>query len=134
MRNENARIALEAERREQQAERIATDRAAATVKAAQDEKNAALIALEAARLREEAARVEAAAVEAEDVARLSPRERNERRVARMLLEAAESEAGITLEAVPLADIQSELGFGRTTASEMRAAALTLLQDGYRPTA
>lgn len=30
-------------------------------------------------------------------------------------------------------IQSELGIGRTTASEMRAAALTLLQNGYGPT-
>ncbi|MEV7659885.1 DUF2637 domain-containing protein [Streptomyces anulatus] len=133
VRNENARIALEAERREDQAERIANGRKAAAVKAAQDEKDAALIALEAARLHEEAARIEAAAVEAEDYARLSPRERNERRVARMLLEAAGAEDGITLEAVPLADIQSELGIGRTTASELRAAAFTLLQNGYRPT-
>ncbi len=41
---------------------------------------------------------------------------------------------MTLEVVPLADIQWELGVGRITASELRAAARTLLQDAYRPTA
>lgn len=134
LRAQNAQAAVEAERREQQAERIAADRKALAAKAAQDEKDAAVAALEAARLREEAARIEAAAVEAEDYARLSARERNERRVARMLLEAAGVADGVTLESVPLADIQAALGVGRTTASELRAAALTLLQNGYRPTA
>ncbi|NUW04319.1 DUF2637 domain-containing protein [Streptomyces sp. CAI 127] len=132
LRDQNARALVEAERREQQAERIADDRKAAAAKAAQDERDAVAAALEATRLRAEAARIEAAAVEAEDYARLSPRERNERRVARMLLEAVGFSEGVTLEAVPLADIQSALGVGRTTASELRSAALTLLQNGYHP--
>ncbi|MFD3820292.1 DUF2637 domain-containing protein [Streptomyces rubiginosohelvolus] len=135
LRAQNAQAAVEAQRREQQTERIAADRQAAAAKAAQDERDAVAAALDATRLRAEAARVEAAAVEAEDYARLSPRERNERRVARMLLEAAAGfSEGVTLEAVPLADIQSALGVGRTTASELRAAALTLLQNGYHPNA
>ncbi|MEU0382763.1 DUF2637 domain-containing protein [Streptomyces cyaneofuscatus] len=134
LRAQNAQAAIDAERREQEAERIAADRKALAAKAAQDEKDAAAATLEAARLREEAARIEAAAIEAEDYARLSARERNERRVARMLLEAAGLAEGVALESVPLADIQAALGVGRTTASELRAAALTLLQNGYRPTA
>ncbi|MEV7895338.1 DUF2637 domain-containing protein [Streptomyces cyaneofuscatus] len=121
LRAQNAQAVIEAERREQQAERIAADRKALAAKAAQDEKDAAAATLEAARLREEAARIEAAAVEAEDYARLSARERNERRVARMLLEAAGLAEGVTLESVPLADIQAALGVGRTTASELRAS-------------
>ncbi|MFJ6444912.1 DUF2637 domain-containing protein [Streptomyces sp. NPDC091649] len=131
LRAQNAQAAVEAERREQQAERIADDRKAAAAKAAQDERDAVAAALEATRLRAEAARIEAAAIEHEDYARLSPRERNERRVARMLLEASGGE-GVTLESVPLADIQEALGVGRTTASELRSAALTLLQNGYSP--
>ncbi|MFH9697393.1 hypothetical protein [Streptomyces globisporus] len=98
---------------------------------AQDERDRAGAARDMATLREEAARIEAAAIEHEDYARLSPRERNERRVARMLLEASGGE-GVTLESVPLADIQEALGVGRTTASELRSAALTLLQNGYSP--
>ncbi|MGW9461265.1 DUF2637 domain-containing protein [Streptomyces globisporus] len=133
LRDQNARALVEAERREQQAERIADDRKAAAAKAAQDERDAVAAALEATRLRAEAARIEAAAIEHEDYARLSPRERNERRVARMLLEASGGE-GVTLESVPLADIQEALGVGRTTASELRSAALTLLQNGYHPNA
>lgn len=133
LRAQNAQAAVEVQRREQQAERIADDRKAAAAKAAQDERDAVAAALEATRLRAEAARIEAAAIEHEDYARLSPRERNERRVARMLLEASGGE-GVTLESVPLADIQEALGVGRTTASELRSAALTLLQNGYHPNA
>ncbi|WP_097974063.1 hypothetical protein [Streptomyces sp. gb14] len=131
LRDQNARALVEAERREQQAERIAADRKTVAARAAQDERDTAAAALEAARLRAEAARIEAAAIEHEDYARLFPRERNERRVARMLLEASGGE-GVTLESVPLADIQEALGVGRTTASELRSAALPLLQTGYSP--
>ncbi|MEV7297716.1 DUF2637 domain-containing protein [Streptomyces microflavus] len=85
LRAQNAQAAIEAERREQAAVRIAADRKALASKAAQDEEDVAVAALETARLREEAARIEATAVEAEDYARLSARDRSERRVARMLL-------------------------------------------------
>lgn len=131
VRNENARVELEAERREQQAARIAADRKATAAREAQDEKDAAHAALEAARLREEAARLEIAAVEQEDYARLPQRERSERRVARMLLHVCDPGA-VTPESVPLAEIQETLSVGRTTASELRAAAVTLIEGGYRP--
>ncbi|MFD4764257.1 DUF2637 domain-containing protein [Streptomyces sp. NPDC058439] len=127
LREETARTEAAAERQEQDKERTAASRAATRRKLAQDDKDAAMLELSAAQLREETARIEAAAQEAEDLARLSPRERNERRVARMLL-AVNGDP----EAVPLATIQEELSVGRTTASELRAAAVTLIQDGYRP--
>ncbi|MFI5635063.1 DUF2637 domain-containing protein [Streptomyces sp. NPDC051664] len=122
-----AHAALNAERQEAEKDRVAELRAAQRKRTAEDEKAAAEAELTAARIREEAARLEAAAQEAEDLARLSPRERNERRVARMLLAVSGDP-----EAVPLATIQEELSVGRTTASELRAAAVTLIQDGYRP--
>ncbi|MFF1505535.1 DUF2637 domain-containing protein [Streptomyces sp. NPDC058316] len=122
-----AHAALNAERQEAEKDRVADLRAAQRKRTAENEKAAAEAELTAARIREETARTEAAAQEAEDLARLSPRERNERRVARMLL-AVNGDP----EAVPLATIQEELSVGRTTASELRAAAVTLIGDGYRP--
>lgn len=80
----------------------------------------------------QAARIEAAAQEAEDYARLSPRARSERRVARLLLDATPAGHDVQAEVVPLATIQEELSVGRTTASELRMAALGLIQGGYRP--
>lgn len=133
LRAQNAQAAIEAERREQEAERIAAGRAAARRQTEEDNLAAETAAADAIRVRAEAARIEAAAVEAEDYARLSARERNERRVARMLLEAAGFAEGVTLDVVPLADIQAALGVGRTTASELRAAAATLIENGYQLT-
>ncbi|HBF82311.1 MAG TPA: hypothetical protein DD420_20995, partial [Streptomyces sp.] len=99
---------------------------------AEADARAAETELHTAKLREETARLEAAAQDAEDYARLSPRERSERRVARMLLDAAPAGQDIQIESVPPATIQESLSVGRTTASELRTAALTLIQGGYRP--
>ncbi|MFI9081622.1 hypothetical protein ACIGW8_35035 [Streptomyces sioyaensis] len=69
---------------------------------------------------------EAAALEAEDLIRLSSRERKARRVARMILAAG------AVDAVPLQQIETELGASRTTAGELRQEAVDLLERGYRP--
>ncbi|MFI6125483.1 hypothetical protein ACIBCU_38240 [Streptomyces sp. NPDC051064] len=74
-------------------------------------------------LREQVARVEAAAQEAEDYARLSPRERSERCGAHLLLDATPAGEEVQIEAVSLATIQDKLSIGRTTASELRIVAL-----------
>ncbi|MFE2586362.1 DUF2637 domain-containing protein [Streptomyces sp. NPDC059378] len=84
--------------------------------------------LRAAEMRLAAAEIERRAVELEDVARLSPRQRAVRKVARMILAAD----GLT-EQLPLAAIQRELGVTSAgTASEYRQEAADLLADGYRP--
>lgn len=77
-------------------------------------------------LREETARLEAAAEAAEDYAQLSQRN------ARMLL--VEHRDGtpadqINPEAVPLATIQERLSLGRTVASELRTETMTLIGEG-----
>ncbi|MFE8975861.1 hypothetical protein ACFYM7_20885 [Streptomyces cyaneofuscatus] len=76
-------------------------------------------------------RIEATAVEAEDYARLSARDRSERRVARMLLNVSVPDT-VSPDTVPLAEIQEALGVGRTTTSELRTAAVNLIHGGYRP--
>ncbi|MFE1927561.1 DUF2637 domain-containing protein [Streptomyces asoensis] len=83
----------------------------------------------AAEVRLAAAEIERAAVEAEDIARLTPRQRAVRKVARMILTQADGIA----ERLPLADIQRELSVASPgTASEYRAEATELLTQGYRP--
>lgn len=130
VRAQNAQTAVEAQRREQQAERIAADRKHMATRTAQDERDRAQAARDMATLREEAARIEAAAVEREDFARLTPRERNERRVARMLLRVCAPDA-VELETVPLTEVMEALSVQRSAASEIRAAAATLIEGGYR---
>ncbi|MGA5253329.1 DUF2637 domain-containing protein [Streptomyces pseudogriseolus] len=139
--------AAEADRRAAETERAAaeTRRAAAEADrlAAEEEERAATARAntQAAREREAeteyraaetrlaAAEIERRAVEAEDVARLKPRERAVRRVARMILFAADGVA----ERLPLADIQHELAVSSpATASEYRQEAGELLAQGYRP--
>lgn len=132
LREEAARTTVEAEHREQEAERTATQRADRRRQQAQAEHQAAETELRTAQLREQAARIEATAQEREDYARLTPRERSERRVARLLLAATPAGQDTQLDAAPLATIQEELSVGRTTASELRTAALGLIQGGYRP--
>jgi hypothetical protein len=108
-----------------QAERTAQREA----EALESEKAAALV-------REQTAQAEAAAQAAEEYAPLSPRERNVRRVARMLLVAnpgATRDYEINPEAVPLATIQEELSVSRTTTGELRQEALALIGGGYRIT-
>ncbi|MCQ4043877.1 DUF2637 domain-containing protein [Streptantibioticus rubrisoli] len=121
------REAAETRRRSADAERAAA--------VAEREAEAAKEAAEAARLRaaETRARVagmELRAVEAEDAARLTPRERAARKVARMILATGSSDP----EAVELQTIADALGVSTTTASERRREAAELLADGYRPTA
>ncbi len=100
--------------------------AAAGIEAAR--KAAAETARAAAETRRAAAEMERAAVEAEDIARLKPRERGLRKVARMILAV-----GGNAESLPLADIQHELLLNSPgTASEYRAEAAQLLADGYVP--
>ncbi|PNE35793.1 hypothetical protein AOB60_43120 [Streptomyces noursei] len=74
--------------------------------------------------RRAAAEAEAAALEAEDVIRLSSRERKARRVARMILTAG------SVDAVPLQTIEQELNASRTTAGEIRQEAEALIENGY----
>ncbi|GGY77120.1 DUF2637 domain-containing protein [Streptomyces anulatus] len=94
----------------------------------QARKAAAETAKAAAETRRAAAEIERAAVEAEDIARLKPRERGLRKVARMILAV-----GGDAERLPLADIQHELLLNSPgTASEYRAEAALLLADGYVP--
>ncbi|MFF4866816.1 DUF2637 domain-containing protein [Streptomyces sp. NPDC001231] len=82
----------------------------------------------AAETRLAAAEIERRAVEAEDDAKLKPRERAVRKVARMIL-AVGGEADRLL----LADIQHELAVASAgTASEYRQEAAALLAGGYRP--
>jgi hypothetical protein len=116
--------AAEAEAREEAA-RTATERAREA--RAEAEARAAGMELEAAEARRRAAEIERAAVEAEDVARLSPKERMHRKVARMILAA-----GGTADALPIHDVAEAFGVSVSTASEYRTAAAALLAEGYRP--
>ncbi|MEU0060399.1 DUF2637 domain-containing protein [Streptomyces sp. NPDC006334] len=139
--------AAEANRRAAETERAAAETQAAVAEAnrkkAEEERLQEVILAEAARAKKDAAEAERAAaetrraaaeierraVEAEDIARMRPRERAVRRVARMILFAADGVA----ERLPLADIQHELAVSSpATASEYRQEAGELLASGYRP--
>ncbi|MGY4928538.1 DUF2637 domain-containing protein [Streptomyces sp. 900105755] len=124
--------ARETRRRAAEIDRLAADEEerAATARAnAQDAREReAETELRAAEKRLAAAETERRAVEAEDAARLTPRQRAVRKVARMILAAD----GIA-EQLPLAAIQRELGVtSASTASEYRQEAADLLASGYRP--
>lgn len=123
---ETRRAAAETARLEaQEIERQA--HAAAGIEAAR--KAAAETAKAASETRLAASEIERRAIEAEDIARLKPRERGLRKVARMILAV-----GGDAEGLPLADIQHELLLNSPgTASEYRAEAAQLLADGYVPT-
>ncbi|MFD3923904.1 DUF2637 domain-containing protein [Streptomyces sp. NPDC058595] len=132
-RAEAARVAAAAARREEETDRREGDRAAARRRTANDDQEAERLELAAAKARAERLRIEAESEAAGDYLRLSPRERNARRVARMLL--TEHPHGtpadqIDQERVPLATITKRLSVGRTVASEIRQEALTLLHQGY----
>ncbi|MER7841815.1 DUF2637 domain-containing protein [Streptomyces sp. NPDC096040] len=129
---ETEEAARETRRRAAEADRLAADeeeRAAVARADAQDAREReAETELRAAEKRLAAAETERRAVEAEDAARLTPRQRAVRRVARMILAAD----GIA-EQLPLAAIQHELGVTSAgTASEYRQEAAELLAGGYRP--
>ncbi|MFI6006805.1 DUF2637 domain-containing protein [Streptomyces sp. NPDC051366] len=123
-----ATVAAEAAaaRRRTAEDAAAAERAEAGSKAAQAA--AAHAEKEAAALRYETAMLEARTQQAEDYARLTPRERSERLVARMIMSA-----GGDPEAVPLSTIMDVLSIKQTAAGDIRKAAVLLLDGGYRPT-
>ncbi|WP_371681599.1 DUF2637 domain-containing protein [Streptomyces sp. NBC_01276] len=131
------KLKAEAEAERQQAE---AGRQRAAVKRADADKAAAEAAQAeaeraAAAARHEASLMEARAQQAEDYARLLPRERSERLVARMLLAAGvvpeQAEEPPQLALVPLSEIMTRLGLGQTAAGEIRKAAAARIRGGYR---
>ncbi|WP_333744032.1 DUF2637 domain-containing protein [Streptomyces ardesiacus] len=122
---ETRRAAAEADRKKAEEERR---RAVALADTARSQKEAAEAERAAAETRRVAAEIERRAVEAEDAAKLKPRERAVRKVARMILAV-----GGDADQLPLADIQRELAVTSPgTASEYRQEAAELLAGGYRP--
>ncbi|MFE7934333.1 DUF2637 domain-containing protein [Streptomyces sp. NPDC057456] len=138
-------VAAETRRRAAEADRLAAEEEERTATARADMQAArereAEAELRAAETRLAAAETERCAVEIEDAAKLTPRERSVRKVARMAIEAgavtvgAESD-GIHRElcrVISIADIQRELDVSSTdTASKYRQEAVALLASGYRP--
>lgn len=122
---EAARRAAEADRlKAEEEERAAAARA--NTQAARERE--AETEFRAAEKRLAAAEIERRAVEIEDAAKLTPRERAVRKVARMILAA-----GGDADQVLLADIQRETQVSSTdTASKYRQEAVELLASGYRP--
>ncbi|MEU3634101.1 hypothetical protein AB0F34_26555, partial [Streptomyces fradiae] len=125
---EAERLAAEADRLEAERAKQAADKAADAQRRAQAEYAAAEAERRAAEERLRTARIAAAAEAAEDYARLTPRERNQRRAARLIWAA-----GGAPDAVTLQDIQDACRVGRSIASELRQEAAQLLADGYDPT-
>ncbi|WP_128977375.1 DUF2637 domain-containing protein [Streptomyces roseicoloratus] len=122
---ETRRAAAEADRKKTEEDRL---REAALADIARSRKEAAEAEKAAAETRRVAAEIEQRAVEAEDAAKLSPRERAVRKVARLILAKAAGVAGN----LPLSDIQRGLEVSPGTASEYRQEAAELLAGGYRP--
>ncbi|MFJ3786867.1 DUF2637 domain-containing protein [Streptomyces sp. NPDC090093] len=122
---ETRRATAEADRKKTEEDRL---REAALADIARSQKEAAEAEKAAAETRRVAAEIEQRAVEAEDAAKLSPRERAVRKVARLILAKAAGVAGN----LPLCDIQGALEVSPGTASEYRQEAAKLLAGGYRP--
>ncbi|WP_327267218.1 DUF2637 domain-containing protein (plasmid) [Streptomyces sp. NBC_01232] len=127
-RAEKEKAAAEAARQRAAAARHAEAEARAHADKQAAEQAAADAARAAGAARYETAMVEARAQQAEDYARLTPRERSERQVARMILGA-----GGDPEAVPLSTIMDVLNVKQTAAGDIRKAAVDKLDGGYRPT-
>ncbi|WP_327075671.1 hypothetical protein OG196_44055 (plasmid) [Kitasatospora purpeofusca] len=104
-----------------------TTTAAALRQAAQDTEAEAQ-----ARLR--AAEAERLAIAAEDEARLTPKDRATRKVARMILAATPDGHTPDPKAIDLKAVMDALAVSQTTASDYRTEAAALLAGGYRPTA
>ena len=101
--------------------------AAAEAEQARAEADAAEAKKRAAEVRAAAAEIELRAVEAEDAARLSPKERAARKVARIVLT---QHAG-HVDQLSLAAITEAFGVSESTASEYRKEAGALIAGGYR---
>ncbi|WP_432034471.1 DUF2637 domain-containing protein [Streptomyces antibioticus] len=104
------------------------DAARARKATAEADQAAAEAAERAAGTRLRVAGIELRAVEAEDAAKLTPKERAVRRVARLILTEADGDA----ERLPLETVSEALGVSSSTASERRREAAELLATGYRP--
>ncbi|MFB7938307.1 DUF2637 domain-containing protein [Streptomyces sp. NPDC056049] len=131
------RRSAESERaKAEEARRIAEHREAAA-RTARAQRETAEATAAAAVAREAAARAELAAQEAEDEARLSTRERGERRVARMILTAHtelpadQRPAHPDMYAVSIDEIATQLNVSKTAAGDRRQAADALIRSGYR---
>ncbi|MFJ8405750.1 DUF2637 domain-containing protein [Streptomyces microflavus] len=157
----------EARRAAAEADRAAAEKEAAAAEArraaaetarleAEEQRQAGVVLADAARAREEAAEadraaaetrraaaeIERRAVEMEDEAKLTPRERAVRKVARLALTASLFHQGLALEdvqyelneLVSIADVQRECDVSSTdTASKYRQEAAVLIAGGYRLT-
>ncbi|MFB7032104.1 MULTISPECIES: DUF2637 domain-containing protein [unclassified Streptomyces] len=126
------RTAAEAEQIAAQRQREEADRATAERRAAEAEREAERLAAETARLRAGRAAMEAQAQAAEDFMRLTPRQRNARRVARMLLDVDPSmpEDKIRHDMVSLREVMDAVGASQTIAGELRTEAADLIAGGY----
>ncbi|MGA5606188.1 DUF2637 domain-containing protein [Streptomyces griseoincarnatus] len=128
---ETERAAREAERAAREAEHQAAEAAARTADAeartAAAERAAAEHRKAAAEAAAAAAETELRAAEAEDLARLSPRERTVRKLARLVL----AQHGGDADRMPLEAITDTFGVATGTASQYRQEAARLIQEGYR---
>jgi hypothetical protein len=124
--------AAEIERRAANAKKETAEAEADTQKAerqkAQDEQATAEARQAAAEARRDAAEIEDRALEMEAAAKLTPRERIARRVARMILAR-----GGDIDALPLEALVVEFGVSTSTASAYRTEAGALLASGYNAT-
>ncbi|MFF7903748.1 DUF2637 domain-containing protein [Streptomyces sp. NPDC007920] len=142
---ETEKAAAETRRRAAEADRLTAEenerKATADANTQAARKREAETEYAAAEARLAAAEVERRAVEIEDTAKLSPRERAVRKVARMALAAGAVFVGLDADeihrelcrVVSIADIQREFDVSSTdTASKYRQEAVALIADGYRP--
>ncbi|MFC4506125.1 MULTISPECIES: DUF2637 domain-containing protein [Streptomyces] len=142
---ETAKAAAETRRRAAEADRLTAEETERTATARANTQAArereAETELRAAETRLAAAEVERRAVEIEDTAKLHPRERAVRKVARMAFAAGLVTVGLgpdeihreLCRVISIADIQREFDVSSTdTASKYRQEAVALLADGYRP--
>ncbi|MCQ8833753.1 DUF2637 domain-containing protein [Streptomyces malaysiensis] len=142
---EKEQAAAEAKRDAAEAERERTEEEARQKAAFADIKRAEQAAAEAeqraAETRLATAEIEQRAVEIEDAAKLTPRERSVRKVARMAFAAGLVTVGLDLDGIhremcrviSIADIQREFEVSSTdTASKYRQEAVVLIANGYRP--
>ncbi|SEB31741.1 Protein of unknown function [Streptomyces misionensis] len=135
---ETRRAAAEADCKKAEEERL---KAVALAEIARSQKEAAEAERAAAETRRAAAEIERRAVEIEDAAKLTPRERAVRKVARMAFAAGAVFVGLDADGihrelcrvVSIADVQREFDVSSTdTASKYRQEAVALIADGYRP--
>ncbi|MFJ2477754.1 hypothetical protein ACIOWI_33075 [Streptomyces sp. NPDC087659] len=116
--------------------RLLAEQAESEARKAIADHQAAEAAVAAAASREAAARTELAAQEAEDAARLTPRERAERKIARMILTAHatlpvdQRPPQPDMYGVSLEEVSDAIGVARTAASERRQGAYELILSGY----